>query len=79
MPLVTVWPTPKGLPDGHDLVADAQVIAVRHHDGRQIPGVDLDEGHVGARVGADDLGLVLPFTGQGDADVPGVSPPRGCW
>ena len=42
--------------DGEDHVAHAELVAVGQGDGGQVLGLDLDDGDVGLRIGADDLG-----------------------
>ena len=69
MPLVTVWPTPNGLPIGEHEIADLERIAVAHLERRQrlAMGVDLEHREVGALVGQQDARLELAPVGEHDA------------
>lgn len=44
--------------DGEHDIADAQAVHLAEGDGRQFLGLDLQDGEIGFRVAADDLGLV---------------------
>ena len=53
-------------------LADPGVVAVAERDGRQVLGVDLEHGHVGVGIGADDLRLELPPVEQAHGDLLGA-------
>ena len=48
----------KRIADRDDPIADAWVILGELHIWKAFVGIDLDQGKVGLRIGADDLGLV---------------------
>ena len=72
MPMVTVWPTPKGLPMASTTSPTSHLVAVGHRDDGQVFGVDLDHGDVGLRVAANDLGGELAAVLQRDFHLVGV-------
>jgi hypothetical protein len=49
----------QGIADGQDPLADLDQGGVAQLDERQVPGLDLEEGQVGLRVGPDDLGIIV--------------------
>ncbi len=57
--------------DGQDPFTDPRVFAVAERHRRERPGIDLQHGHVGVGIGADDLGLELPPIEQPDDDLLG--------
>ena len=59
MPMVTVWPTPKGLPMASTCVAHLQLVGIAERDHRQPVQLDLQHREVGVGVGADHLGADL--------------------
>ena len=52
--------------------ADLQLVGVADRDLRQVLRLDLEQRHVGALVGADDLGLELALVGELDVDFVGA-------
>ena len=68
MPCVTLWGDAEGVAHGQDDVADRQFVAVRERQRREIIGLDLDDGHVGFFIRADELGGEFPSVREGDAD-----------
>ncbi len=58
--------------DRDDPIADARLMLGEFHVREGLVGVDLDEGNVGLRVGADDLGLVFGAIVGGDLHGLGV-------
>ena len=62
----------EGVADGQHDVADLHLVAVGHRDDRQVLGVNLDDGDVGLRVAANDLGGELAAILQGDFHLVGV-------
>jgi hypothetical protein len=58
--------------DGDRPVTDAELVRVAERQHRQVATLDLDHGHVGGRVGADDGGLELAAVVERDLDVIGV-------
>ena len=72
MPVVTVWPTPKGLPTASTMSPTCTLsLSAIGHD-RQVLGVNLDHGDVGLGVAANDLGGELAAVLQGDFHVLGA-------
>ncbi len=66
MPIVTVWPTASGLPMANTTSPTRSLsLSASVTQGRFV-GLDLDDGDVGLRVGADHPGLELAVVGQGD-------------
>ena len=62
----------KRVADGQHHIAHLQVLGLAQHDDRQFVELDLEQGQVGVRVCADDLGCSASTVGQGDFDVVGV-------
>ena len=58
----------EGIADREHAVADLDLVAVGEGDRRQVLGVDLDDGDVGLRVAADDLGRQLAAVVERDRD-----------
>ena len=58
--------------DGEDPLAQAELVAVAHRDGGKVLGVDLDDGDVRGRVGADDGGVELLVVVRGHRDLGGA-------
>ena len=58
--------------DGEDPLAEAELVAVAHRDGGQVLRVDLDDGDVRGRVGADDGGVELLVVVRGHRDLGGA-------
>ncbi|MDT4822309.1 hypothetical protein FQZ97_555060 [compost metagenome] len=52
--------------------ADLEVVGLAELDGRQVLALDLEQRHIAARIGADQLGLQLAAVGQADDDLVGV-------
>ena len=72
MPVVTVWPMPKGLPMASTTSPTSTLSLSAMGDGGQVLGVDLDDRDVALRVAADHLGRELPAVLQGDLDLVGA-------
>ena len=62
MPAVIVFSSPKACRSPPP-IADLELLRVADHH-RQVPGVDLEQCHVGALVGPDHLGLELALVGE---------------
>ncbi|PRD36405.1 UNVERIFIED_CONTAM: hypothetical protein NCL1_08904 [Trichonephila clavipes] len=58
--------------DGQHPLADAQLRGIADLHRRQVGGGDLDQRDVGARVGADDLGLDLAAVAEAHGDLVGL-------
>ncbi|MNG32318.1 hypothetical protein D3C84_1183020 [compost metagenome] len=58
--------------DGQHPLTDLELLGVTQLDGRQVLAFDLEQGHVGARIGADQLGLQLAAVRQADDDLVGI-------
>ena len=58
--------------DGQHPLADPRGVAVAQRRGSEVVGVDLEHGQVGARIGADDLGLELTPVEQPDRHLVGA-------
>ena len=58
--------------DGEDPLAEAELVAVAHRDGGKVLGVDLDDGDVRSRVGADDGGVEFLVVVRGHRDLGGA-------
>ena len=70
----------QGVADGDDELAGLEGGGVAEGGGdRGSAGVDADDGQVGVRVFADEVGAGLAAVGEGDADLPGVRGRRGSW
>ena len=62
----------EGIPDGQNHIANLQQVAVGKRDGRQAGGFDFQDGHIGRRIGADNLGgVILLVTRHVDLDFTG--------
>ena len=74
MPLVTVWPTPKGLPMASTRSPTSRSSESLKFQGRQrlAFAVDAQHGQVGALVREHDLGLELAPVGQHHGDLVGA-------
>ncbi len=72
MPVVTVWPMPKGLPMASTTSPTSTLSLSAIGDGGQVLGVDLDDGDVALRVAADDFGGELAAVLQGDLHLVGA-------
>ncbi|MNJ61891.1 hypothetical protein D3C77_577040 [compost metagenome] len=64
---------PERRTDGQHPLTDLELFRVAQLDGRQVLAVDLEQRHISARIGADQLGLQLAAIGQTDDDFVGVS------
>ncbi|MNO74942.1 hypothetical protein D3C76_659620 [compost metagenome] len=53
-------------------LADLELVGIAELEGRQVLGLDLQHSHVAARIGADQLGLVLAAVGQAHENLVGV-------
>lgn len=53
-------------------LAHLELLGITQLDGRQVLALDLEQGHVGARIGADQLGLQLAAVRQADDDFVGI-------
>ena len=75
MPLVTVWPTPNGLPIASTMVADLDRVGVLELQiGKAaVAALDPEHGDVGLLVLQDDLGVELAPVGERDADLGGAA------
>ena len=71
IPMVTVCPTPKGLPMARTCVADLKLRGVANRDGGQAAASILMQRDVGLGVGADDPRFEFAAVGQGDLNVSG--------
>ncbi len=72
MPLVTVWPTPNGLPMASTRSPTSRSSESPKLERRQIfvlAGIDLEDGEIGALVGEQELGFEFAPVGEHDADV----------
>ncbi len=58
--------------DGQYPLAHLELLGITQLDGRQVLALDLEQGHVGARIGADQLGLQLAAVRQADDDLVGI-------
>ena len=58
--------------DGEDPFAQAELVAVAHREGREILRIDLDDGDVRGRVGADDGGVEFLVVVRGHRDLGGA-------
>ncbi|MNY56851.1 hypothetical protein D3C86_1929740 [compost metagenome] len=58
--------------DGEHPFADLEGFRLAQLDARQPLALDLEQRHVGARIGADQLGLQLATVGQTHDDLVGV-------
>ena len=59
----------EGVADSQNDVSDLQFAGLAEFDRRQVPGIDLDDGEVRPRVGADDLAGELPFVVEDHLDL----------
>ncbi|MNH24443.1 hypothetical protein D3C79_843730 [compost metagenome] len=58
--------------DGQHPLAHLELLGITQLHDRQVLAFDLEQGHVGARVGADQLGLQLAAVRQADDDLVGI-------
>ena len=72
MPMVTVWPRPKGIADGQNDVAHLNLGTVRQGDGGKVMRVNLHHGDIGLLVLADDFGGEFAAVLQGDFHLVGI-------
>ena len=74
MPEVTVKVrfSPSGLPTASTHSPTRERVAVAQRGGSEVVRVDLEHGQVGARIGADDLGLELTPVEQADRHLVGA-------
>ena len=83
MPLVTVESRPNGRAEGHHVLADVEVGRLPDGGGGEVADtLRLDDGGVGERVGAEDLGRRAACrrrSRRGRCRHPRRPPPRGCW
>ena len=64
--------------EGHDPVALLEVVAVAPLGGDEAVGLDLDDGEVGLRIGAEDL-AVVDLAAVGERDAPSRSASPATW
>ena len=71
MPLVTVCPTPNGLPMASTRSPTSRSSESPKFERRQIlfAGIDLEHGQIGALIGKHELGFEFALVGKDDADV----------
>ncbi len=74
MPLVTVWPTPKGLPDGEHQVAHFGLVGILELKGGQglARRVDAQHREIGALVADHQFRREFPAVGQHHGDLRGA-------
>jgi hypothetical protein len=65
-------PDAEGIADGEHDIADAQAVGLAESDGRQLVGLDLQDGEIGFGVAADDFRLVGLAVVERDLDVVGA-------
>jgi len=58
--------------DRSDVIAGFQCVGIPESDLAQALGLDLDDGDVGLRVAADQLGREFTLIGERDRDVAGI-------
>ena len=73
MPAVTVPPRPNGLPTASTQSPIRGGCSAKLDEGEVVAAVDLDQGEIGARIGADDLGGVGLAVVGGDLNVSALS------
>ena len=66
MPIVTVWPTPRGLPNASTTSPTRVASESPNGERREAGGLHLQHGQVARRVGADDLRVESAAVGQVD-------------
>ncbi len=70
MPCVTLWPTPNGIADGDDEIADLDGVGIAQRNGGKRPvALDLEHRQIGAGIVEHDLGLELALVGERDLHV----------
>ena len=74
MPVLSVRSRPKGLPMANTRWPTSRFVELPGCDGKERVGrgVDLQHGHVGGRIAADEFGGVLLAVEEGDADIAGA-------